>query len=159
MTDRSSNATPLPAALVDTAATPAMPATSAASATHEAAPPTRFARPTMLLETLLATRLELLSRDHAWPPHTLAQRRAVLMRLWEQRPPGLFEQGGTADSIARCLHTAFAEAAAGRRLEAALEFKRAYYLVCCTASSGARARLHGGGHNGGGDGGHNGEPG
>ena len=157
MTDRSPNATPLPAALVDAAATPAAPATSAASATHEAASPTRFARPTMLLETLLATRLELLSRDHAWPPHTLAQRRAVLMRLWEQRAPGLFEQGGTADSIARCLHAAFDEAAAGRRLEAALHFKRAYFLVCCTASSGTRARLHGS-HDGG-HGGNHGEPG
>ncbi|MBB3008649.1 hypothetical protein [Cupriavidus alkaliphilus] len=143
MTMRPPDATPLPAALVDTAA-PAVPASSPAAAAHEPAPPARFARPTMLLETLLATRLELLSRDHTWPPHTLAQRRAVLMRLWEQRAPGLFEQGGTADSIARCLQAAFAEAAEGRRLEAALQFKRAYYLVCCTASSGSRARLHGG---------------
>ncbi|SPR99105.1 hypothetical protein [Cupriavidus taiwanensis] len=161
MTVRPPDATPLPAALVDVvdATAPAVPSSSpaaAAAAAHEPVPPAplaplaRFARPTMLLETLLATRLELLSRDHAWPPHTLAQRRAVLMRLWDQRTPGLFEQGGTADSIARCLQAAFAEAAAGRRLEAALEFKRAYYLVCCTASSGSRARLHGG---------NNGEPG
>lgn len=133
MTDRPPNATALPAALVDATGSPE-PTTL----------PARFARPTLLLETLLATRLELLSRDHIWPPHTLAQRRAVLMRLWDQRAPGLFEQDGTADSIERCLHAAFAEAAAGRRLEAALQFKRAYYLVCCTASSGSRARLHGG---------------
>lgn len=137
MTDRPPNATDLPAALVDA---PGLPEGTPLSA--------RFARPTLLLETLLATRLELLSRDHAWPPHTLAQRRAVLMRLWEQRAPGLFEQDGTADSIERCLQAAFAEAAAGRKLEAALQFKRAYYLVCCTASSGSRARLHGGGNNG-----------
>ncbi|SOY56102.1 hypothetical protein CBM2589_B40060 [Cupriavidus taiwanensis] len=142
MTDRPPNATDLPAALVDATAPP------------DATPlPARFARPTLLLETLLATRLELLSRDHGWPPQTLAQRRAVLMRLWQQRAPGLFEQDGTADSIERCLHAAFAEAGAGRRLEAALQFKRAYYLVCCTASSGSRARLHGG-HNGS----HHGEP-
>ncbi|WP_454710173.1 hypothetical protein [Cupriavidus nantongensis] len=133
MTDHTPNATGLPAALVDGAPSP------------DATPlPARFARPTMLLETLLATRLELLGRDHAWPPHTLAQRRAVLMRLWEQRTAGLFEQGGTAESIERCLHAAFAEAAAGHRLEAALQLKRAYYLVCCTASSGSRVRLHGG---------------
>ncbi|UDM49841.1 hypothetical protein [Cupriavidus sp. MP-37] len=137
MTDRVPNATDLPVALVD------------AMGPSETIPlPARFARPTLLLETLLATRLELLSRDHAWPPHTLAQRRAVLMRLWEQRAPGLFEQDGTADSIERCLQAAFAEAGAGRRLEAALQFKRAYYLVCCTASSGSRARLHGGGNSG-----------
>ncbi|AGW89041.1 hypothetical protein N234_03290 [Ralstonia pickettii DTP0602] len=103
--------------------------------------PLHFARPTLLLETLLATRLELLSRDQAWPPHTLARRQAVLMQLWQERPPGLFEHGGTAESIARCLHAAFAEAAAGRRLEAAQQFKRAYYLVCCTASAGTRVRL------------------
>ncbi|NUO87854.1 MAG: hypothetical protein HOQ37_17315 [Cupriavidus sp.] len=134
MTDRPPNATDLPAALVD------------ASRLPEAAPlRARFARPTLLLETLLATRLELLSRDHGWPPHTLAQRRAVLMRLWEQRAPGLFELDGTADSIERCLQAAFAEAAAGRRLEAALQLKRAYYLECCTASSGSRARMHGNG--------------
>ncbi|SOZ37120.1 hypothetical protein [Cupriavidus neocaledonicus] len=134
MTDHPPNAPDLPAALID------------APGSAAAAPlPARFARPTLLLETLLATRLELLSRDHAWPPHTLAQRRAVLMRLWEQRTPGLFEQGGTADSIERCLQAAFAEAAGGRRLEAALQFKRAYYLVCCTASSGSRARLPGSG--------------
>ncbi|SPA48226.1 hypothetical protein CBM2638_A10931 [Cupriavidus taiwanensis] len=132
MTDLPPNAMDLPAALVD--------ATVPAAATPLRA---RLARPTLLLETLLATRVELLSRDHGWPPHTLAQRRAVLMRLWEQRAPGLFEQDGTADSIERCLQAAFAEAAAGRRLEAALQFKRAYYLVCCTASSGSRARLHG----------------
>lgn len=100
-----------------------------------------FARPTVLLETLLATRLELLSRDQAWPPHTLARRQAVLMRLWQERPPGLFEHGGTAETIACCLHAAFAEAAAGRRLEAAQHFKRAYYLVCCTASAGTRGRM------------------
>lgn len=134
MTDLPPNAIDLPAALVD--------ATAPAAATPLRA---RLARPTLLLETLLATRVELLSRDHGWPPHTLAQRRAVLMRLWEQRAPGLFEQDGTADSIERCLQAAFAEAAAGRRLEAALQFKRAYYLVCCTASSGSRARLHGNG--------------
>lgn len=140
MTDRSPDATDLPGALVDaTAPAGAIPL------------PARFARPTLLLETLLATRLELLSRDHPWPPHTLAQRRAVLMRLWEQRAPGLFEQDGTAESIERCLQAAFAEAAAGRRLEAALQFKRAYYLVCCTASSSSRARLHGS-HNGGNNG-------
>ena len=134
MTDRPPNAADLPAALVDASGRP--------DATEL---PARVARPTLLLETLLATRLELLSRDHGWPPHTLAQRRAVLMRLWEQRAPGLFEQDGTADSIERCLQAAFAEAAAGRRLEAALQFKRAYYLVCCTASSGSRARLRGNG--------------
>lgn len=147
MTDRPPNATDLPAALVDAPGSPEGTPLSA-----------RFARPTLLLETLLATRLELLSRDHAWPPHTLAQRRAVLMRLWEQRAPGLFEQDGTADSIERCLQAAFAEAAAGRKLEAALQFKRAYYLVCCTASSGSRARLHGG-SNGDNNGGNNVEPG
>ena len=134
MTDRPPNAVDLPAALVDASGSP-----------DATALPARVARPTLLLETLLATRLELLSRDHGWPPHTLAQRRAVLMRLWEQRAPGLFEQDGTADSIERCLQAAFAEAAAGRRLEAALQFKRAYYLVCCTASSGSRARLRGNG--------------
>ncbi|SPA46566.1 hypothetical protein [Cupriavidus taiwanensis] len=147
MIDRPPDATELPVALAET------------TGSRDATPVTaRFARPTLLLETLLATRLELLSRDHGWPPHTLAQRRAVLMRLWEQRAPGLFEQDGTADSIERCLHAAFAEAAAGRRLEAALQFKRAYYLVCCTASSGSRARLHGG-HGGGRIGGNSGRPG
>jgi hypothetical protein len=144
----------MPPALTDAAGTAALSRHATVASAREAPPPpATFARPTLLLETLLATRLELLSRDHAWPPHTLAQRQTVLMRLWEQRPPGLFELDGTADSIARCLDTAFAEAAAGRRLEAVLEFKRAYYLVCCTASSSARARLREGGH---GNGSHNG---
>jgi hypothetical protein len=152
MTARPPNATGMPPALADATAGTAALSRHATAASAPAAPtaPAPFARPTILLETLLATRLELLSRDHAWPPHTLAQRQTVLMRLWEQRPPGLFELDGTADSIARCLDAAFADAAAGRKLEAVLEFKRAYYLVCCTASSGARARLREVGHSNGG---------
>ncbi|MFS8976490.1 hypothetical protein PO002_18625 [Cupriavidus necator] len=150
MTIRLQKAVGMPPALADMAGggSALMPAQLASAPSfppsslpaHSGAP-LHFARPTMLLETLLATRLELLSRDDAWPPHTLAQRQAVLMRMWDERPPGLFEHGGTAESIAQCLHAAFADAAAGRRLEAALQFKRAYYLVCCTASAGTRARL------------------
>ncbi|WP_354685975.1 hypothetical protein [Cupriavidus necator] len=121
------------------ASVPLPPAPTSQSAQPGA--PLHFARPTVLLETLLATRLELLSRDRVWPPHTLAQRQAVLMGLWHERPPGLFEHGGTAESIERCLAAAFADAAAGRKLEATLQLKRAYYLVCCTASAGTRARV------------------
>jgi hypothetical protein len=149
MTIRLQRAVGMPPALADRAGAGSgiAPAQWAQGPAPAAAAP--FARPILLLETLLAMRLELLSRERAWPPQTQAQRQAVLMRLWEQRPPGLFEQGGTAESIARCLQTAFAEAAAGRKLEAALQFKRAYYLVCCTASAGARARLRPDSHNGG----------
>ncbi|MFJ4288482.1 hypothetical protein ACIP1U_01655 [Cupriavidus sp. NPDC089707] len=120
---------------------PAVGAASAHVPVHvPALPPpaaaTRAARPTLLLETLLATRLELLSRDQVWPSHTMAQRRRVLLTLWAQRPVGLFEQHGTADSIDHYLHEAFASAGAGSKVQAAIALKRAYYLVCCTVSAG-----------------------
>lgn len=98
------------------------------------------ARPTLFLETLLATRLELLSRERTWPPQTLAQRQAVLLQLWADRPDGLFEQHGTAEGISQCLHEAFAYAGEGLKAQAAMALKRAYFLVCCTVSAGARAR-------------------
>ena len=111
-----------------------------APALQPPSPATRAARPTLFLETLLATRLELLSRDRVWPPPTMAQRQRVLLTLWAQRPEGLFEQHGTADSIDRCLHEAFASAAAGSKVQAAMALKRAYYLVCCTVSAGTSGR-------------------
>ncbi len=116
-----------------------------APALQPASPAPRAARPTLFLETLLATRLELLSRDRVWPPHTMAQRQRVLLTLWAQRPEGLFEQHGTADSIDHCLHEAFASAAAGAKVQAAMALKRAYYLVCCTVSAGTSARKGAGG--------------
>ncbi|MCY1221757.1 hypothetical protein D9M69_383570 [compost metagenome] len=111
-----------------------------ATALQPAAGAPHPARPTLFLETLLATRLELLSREQAWPPHTLAQRQAVLLHLWEERPDGLFEQHGTADGIGQCLREAFAFAGEGQKLQAAMALKRAYFLVCCTVSAGTRAR-------------------
>ncbi|BDB23247.1 hypothetical protein CTP10_R05760 [Cupriavidus sp. P-10] len=107
------------------------------------------ARPTLFLETLLATRLELLSRERAWPPQTLAQRQAVLLGLWGNRPDGLFEQHGTADGISQCLREAFAFAEEGKKAQAAMALKRAYFLVCCTVSAGTRARAHTGAPSGG----------
>ncbi|MBP0623843.1 hypothetical protein [Cupriavidus consociatus] len=101
---------------------------------------TQRARPTLFLETLLATRLELLSRDGVWPSHTMAQRQRVLLALWAQRPEGLFEQHGTAASIDQCLHEAFASAGAGSKAQAAMALKRAYYLVCCTISADTSVR-------------------
>ncbi|MBP0627583.1 hypothetical protein [Cupriavidus sp. AcVe19-1a] len=115
-------------------------ASAHAPALQPPAPAARAARPTIFLETLLATRLELLSRDRVWPSHTMAQRQRVLLTLWAQRPEGLFEQHGTADSIEHCLHEAFARAGAGSKVQAAMALKRAYYLVCCTVSAGTSAR-------------------
>lgn len=120
---------------------PALGAVSAhAPALQPPAPATRAARPTIFLETLLATRLELLSREGVWPSHTMAQRQRVLLTLWAQRPEGLFEQHGTAEGIDHCLHEAFASAAAGSKVQAAMALKRAYYLVCCTVSAGTSLR-------------------
>ncbi|MEM5430011.1 hypothetical protein [Cupriavidus oxalaticus] len=133
---------------------PAVGANSAlVPAVRPSAPAMQRARPTLFLEALLATRLELLSRDGVWPSHTLAQRQRVLFALWAQRPEGLFERHGTAASIDNCLQEAFASAGAGSKAQAAMALKRAYYLVCCTISAdtsvrrgpGAAADGHGGG--------------
>lgn len=118
------------------------PATGVTSAQSPGLQPhaRRPARPTIFLEALLATRLELLSRDRVWPAHTMAQRERVLLTLWAQRPEDLFEQHGTADSIEHCLHEAFASAEAGSKVQAAMALKRAYYLVCCTVSASTSVR-------------------
>ena len=89
------------------------------------------AAPTLLRDALLATRIEL-AVSRVWKRKILAERHAMLLELWAQRPKGLFESHGTAESIERFLQDAFAFAGESENEQAARALRRAYFLVCCT---------------------------
>ncbi|CAG2134196.1 hypothetical protein CUPL110328_24490 [Cupriavidus plantarum] len=76
-------------------------------------------------------RLELSAAQAGGSPAALANRRADLMALWEERPREIFTQPDVESGIEARIDAAFVHAEAGSAREAAGEFKRAYLLLCC----------------------------
>ncbi|NYI01034.1 hypothetical protein [Cupriavidus plantarum] len=85
----------------------------------------------VLLHALCSMRLELSAAQAGGSPAALANRRADLMALWEERPREIFTQPDVESGIEARIDAAFVHAEAGSAREAAGEFKRAYLLLCC----------------------------
>lgn len=85
----------------------------------------------VLMQALCEMRLELRSPDQAWLAATLDTRHTTTMALWRNRDRAVFLQPEVERGIEERLHAGFRHARSGSTQEAANEFKRAYFLLCC----------------------------
>lgn len=85
----------------------------------------------VLMQALCEMRLELRSADPASLAATLDTRHTTTMALWRNRDRAVFLQPEIERGIEERLHAGFRHARSGSTQEAANEFKRAYFLLCC----------------------------
>lgn len=85
----------------------------------------------VLMQALCEMRLDLGNGEGRWEPSTLASRQMSTMALWRNRARHLFTESEWEQGIEARLDAGFRQAANGCTREAANEFKRAYYLLCC----------------------------
>ena len=85
----------------------------------------------VLMQALCEMRLDLGNGEGRWEPSTLASRRTSTMALWRNRARHLFAESEWESGIEARLDAGFRQAGNGCTREAAYEFKRAYYLLCC----------------------------
>lgn len=85
----------------------------------------------VLMQALCEMRLGLGNGEGRWEASTLASRRMSTMALWRNRARHLFTEAEWESGIEARLDAGFRQAANGCTREAANEFKRAYYLLCC----------------------------